>query len=200
MTFGIGHFDFWGHTFWHWCGALYGALVATTAICVLVLDVVGVSDIPNIVWTLSFSFFLLIWAERMQTEARRVRAGWIGRPTSLWSTPKSRSGTHEEFVKTCRRGLGVLGWASVPFGALSMLLWSIIWFLDVYASVLHSELRSGLFTVPLHMFVGLAYLAFGAIAINSRHILSAPRTAPGPVVRSTAVSAGQTWSVRHSGE
>jgi hypothetical protein len=177
MTIGIGHFAFWGHRFWRWCGALYGALLATTAICVLVLDVLGVSDIPNIVWTLSFSFFLLIWAERMQTEARRVRSGWIGRPTSLWSTPKSRSGTHEQFVKTCRRGLGVLGWASVSFGVLLIPLWSIVWFLDVYASVVHNELRTGLFTVPLHMFVGLAYLAFGAVAIDSRRILSASRPA-----------------------
>ncbi len=172
MTIAIGHFAFWGHTFWRWCCALYGALLIAAAIFVLVLDVFGVSDIPNIVWTFTFSIFLLIWAERMQTEARRVQSGWIGRPTSLWSTPKSRSGTREQFVKTCCRGLGVLGWFSVCVGVLLILLWSIIWFLDVYASVVHHELRTGLFTVPLHMFVGLAYLAFGAVAVDSRRILS----------------------------
>jgi hypothetical protein len=71
----------------------------------------------------------------------------------------------------------VLGWASVSFGVLLIPLWSIVWFLDVYASVVHNELRTGLFTVPLHMFVGLAYLAFGAVAIDSRRILSASRPA-----------------------
>jgi len=149
----------------------------------MALDGFGVGDIPNIVWQLGFSFFLLSWAERMQTEARRVQSGWIGRPTSLWSTKKSRSGTHEQFAKMCRRGLGMLGWFSVSVGALLVLLWAIVWFLDVYASALHNELRLGLFTGPLHMFVGLAYLAFGAVAINSRHILSAPRPAAAPSAR-----------------
>ena len=47
---------------------------------------------------------LLNWAERMTTEARRVQSGWIGRTTALWSTKKSRSGTREQFAKTCRQG------------------------------------------------------------------------------------------------
>ena len=71
---------------------------------------------------------------------------------------------------------------SVLVGALVVLLWAIVWFLDVYASALHNELRAELFTGPLHVFVGLAYLAFGAVAINSRHILSAPRAAEAPSV------------------
>ena len=42
-------------------GAVYGAFVAAAAIFVLVLDGFGVCDIPNIVWSLVFSFALLIW-------------------------------------------------------------------------------------------------------------------------------------------
>lgn len=182
MTIAIGHFAFWGRTFLRWCGVVYGALFAGAAIFVLLLDGFGVSDIPNLVWSLPFSFALLAWAQRMQAEARRVQSGWIGRTTSLWSTRKSRSGTHEQFAKTCRRGLGALGLFSVLVGALVVLLWAIVWFLDVYASALHNELRAELFTGPLHVFVGLAYLAFGAVAINSRHILSAPRAAEAPSV------------------
>ena len=48
----IGHFNFWGLTFWRCCGGVYGALVAAAAVCVLVLDTLGLSDIPNIVWQL----------------------------------------------------------------------------------------------------------------------------------------------------
>jgi hypothetical protein len=182
-TIAIGNFDFWGLTFWRWCGVVYGALFAAAAICVLVLDTSGVSDTPNIVWQLIVSFALLNWASRMKTEARRVQSGWIGRTTALWSTKKSRSGTHEQFAKTCGRGLSVMGRMSALAGALLILLWSLIWFLDVYASALHNELRAEIFTGPMHVFVGLAYLAFGAVAIDSRHILSSPRPAVAPSAR-----------------
>ncbi|OBF36682.1 hypothetical protein A5724_12470 [Mycobacterium sp. ACS1612] len=171
----IGHFDFWGVTFWRCCGAVYGALLAAAAICVLVLDAVGVSDIPNIVWHLVMSVALLYWAARMTTEARRVQSGWIGRTTALWSTKKSRSGTHEQFAKTCRRGLAVLGSFCVCVGALLIVLWATIWLRDVYASALHNETRPELFIDLLHVFIGLAYLAFGAVAIDSHRALASPR-------------------------
>jgi len=148
----IGHFNFWGLTFWRCCAGVYGALVAAAQLIV--------------------SVALLNWAQRMTTEARRVQSGWVGRTTSLWSTKKSRSDTHEQFAKTCRRGLAVLGWVSVCVGALLILLWTIIWLLDVYFSAVHNEIRAELFSDLLHLFVGLAYLAFGAVAIDSRRILS----------------------------
>jgi hypothetical protein len=173
----VGNFAFWGLTFWRWCGVVYGVLFAAAAICVLVLDTAGVSDIPNIVWYLIVSFFLLYWAKRMRTETQRVQSGWIGRTTALWSTRKSRSGTPEQFAKTCRLGLAALGWFSVFAGALLIVLWAIFWLLDVYASALHNELRAGIFTGPLHVFVGLSYLAFGAVALDSRRILSSLRPA-----------------------
>lgn len=176
-TIAIGNFDFWGLTFWRWCGVVYGTLFAAAAIFVLVLDTIGVSGTPNVVWDLVFSFVLLNWAERMKTEARRVQSGWIGRTTSLWSTKKSRSGTHEQFANTCRRGLSVMGWMSVFVGASMILLSAIVWFLDVYASALHNEIRAGIFTGLVDAFVGLAYLASGAVAVESRRILSSPRAA-----------------------
>lgn len=182
-TITIGNFDFWGLTFWRLCGVVYGALFAAAAICVLVLDTLGVSDTPNIVWQLIVSFALLNWASRMQTEARRVQSGWIGRTTALWSTKKSRSGTHEQFAKACGRGLSVTGRICVLAGALLIVLWALVWFLDVYASALHNELSAEIFTGPLHVFVGLSYLAFGAVAIDSRRILSSPRAAAAPSAR-----------------
>jgi hypothetical protein len=182
-AFGAITFEFWGLTFWRWCGVVYGALFAAAAICVLVLDTLGVREIPNIVWPLIQSFALLYWANRMKTEARRVQSGWIGRTTSLWSTKKARSGTHEQFAKTCRRGLAAVGWSSVSFGALLMIVWAIVWLLNVYVSALHNEIRAELFTAPLHVFVGLSYLAFGAVALDSRRILSSPRAAVAPVTQ-----------------
>jgi hypothetical protein len=103
-TIAIGHFDFWGLTVWRCCAGVYGAVVAAAAVCVLVLGTLGSSDIPNIVWQPIVSVALLNWAERMTTKARRVQSGWIGRTTALWSTKKSRSGTREQFAKTCRQG------------------------------------------------------------------------------------------------
>ena len=79
-------------------------------------------------------------------------------------TKKSRSGTHEQFAKTCRRGLLALGWFSVFVGALSILLSAIVWLLAVCASARNNELVPELFSTPLHVFVGLSYLAFGAVA------------------------------------
>lgn len=168
----IGRFDFWGLTFWRWCGVVYGALFAAAGLCVLLLDTLGMSDIPNFVWPLIESFALLFWAERMKTEARRVQSGWIGRTTTLWSTKKSRSGTHEQFAKTCRRGLWMFGWPTVCFGAVLIVLWAVVWLLEVYVSALRNEIQAELFTAPLHVFVGLSYLAFGAVAVDSRRILS----------------------------
>ena len=173
-TITIGHFVFLGRTFWHWCGVVYSALFAAAAIVVAVLDGLSASYLPNVAGELVVSFALLIWAGRMQTEALRVQSGWIGRTTSLWSTKKSRSGTHEQFAKTCRRGLGVMGWSFVFVGALSILIWASVWFLAVYASALHNELRAGLFSGLIHVFVGLAFLALGAVALNCRRILSSP--------------------------
>lgn len=178
----IGNFEFWGLTFWRWCGVVYGALFATAAICVLVLDGCGVSDIAKIVWPAIASFAFLRWAHRMDAEARRVQSGWIGRTTNLWSTKKSRSGSHEQFAKTCRRGLAVAGWTLVVFGAVLTLLQAFVWVLDVYACALHNELRAELLGGLIHMFLGLTCLAFGAVAINCRRILSSPRPSLGQQV------------------
>jgi hypothetical protein len=171
----VGNFESSGLTFWRGCAVVCAALLAAAALCLLLLDMLGVSDIPNIVWTLPAALGLLFWAERMPTEARRVQSGWIGRTTALWSTQKSRSGSHEQFAKTCRRGLGVFGWFCMVCGALLTILWSIDWILDVSAFALHNEIRAELFTAPLHVFVGLSYLAFGAVAVESRRILSSRR-------------------------
>ncbi|WP_101949440.1 hypothetical protein [Mycobacterium sp. 3519A] len=127
------------------------------------------------VWDLILSVALLYWAGRMRTEARRVQSGWIGRTTALWSTKKSRSGTHERFAKTCRRGLAVLGGICVCIGAVLTLVWSIVWLRDLYAAAVHNEFRAELFTDLPHVFFGLAYLAFGAVAIDTHRALAPAR-------------------------
>lgn len=179
--FVVGRFTFWGRSFWRWCGVAYGTLLAAGFLLVTVLDVMGHERIPDVVGQLIYSLFLLIWAERMQAEARRVQTGWIGKTSTLWSTQKSRSGTHEQFAKSCRRGLGVAGWAMVCLGGFLLLLSATTWLLFIGAWALHNKFHAAqLLDESMGVFFGLAYLSWGAVAINCRRILSMPRSSAPP--------------------
>jgi hypothetical protein len=108
--------------------------------------------------------FFLFWAGWTLIETRKVRDGWKGYTLALWSTKKSRTGTHEQFVATCRRGLTFAGW----FGS--------VWGVFITASGIVLLVLVGERRVATVAF-GLAVLLVGLVSFWCRRSLKTPAEA-----------------------